>query len=390
MQAHAAAPFSRGDLVRLTRSEMLTAGGKNLAGAAKGQEFSVLSHDVQRNVTQVAFAQDDGTLTAVALPADALEAAPRDGWTDLLQGAEAFRDGRWEDVRRVLPRAAQDAQYKALATAVSARVLGALASAASAARSPAGRPAFSTALQTMRDTAAQLAQLGHLSLALPFDEGVDRLGVQVLGAGSPLPPSKLDRADLSKRVASSNLAVIRTRQSLGSRRLQEAARHIAAGLSAEPARPELKTLQGRVQKEIEEADSRFADAERMRHFEKGAIHALTAIEMGLKKCADHPKLLALKKEMSAAFEERTAPPVTPAFLTAAKAKSSAQVLEEGHRLYTTRCTECHDLELLDSRSIAGWQRAVASMAGRAKLTDAQQARILDYLTAAQSGMEGEK
>ncbi len=124
----------------------------------------------------------------------------------------------------------------------------------------------------------------------------------------------------------------------------------------------------------------------MRHFNKGEVHALTAIEHGLKLCADHPQLVALKKEMSTAFEERTSPPVTPAFLAAAKVSTSSSALTEGHKLYTTRCTECHDLELIDSRGMSGWQKTVAGMSRRANLTDAQQARILDYLAAAQNSV----
>jgi hypothetical protein len=94
--------------------------------------------------------------------------------------------------------------------------------------------------------------------------------------------------------------------------------------------------------------------------------------------------------MQGVFEERTSPPVTPAFLTAAGSGASMNVLEEGRNLYTTRCTECHDLELLDSRSMTGWQKAVAGMAGRAHLTDAQQAKVLGYLAAAQTGLDGGK
>ena len=124
----------------------------------------------------------------------------------------------------------------------------------------------------------------------------------------------------------------------------------------------------------------------MRHFNKGEVHALTAIEHGLKLCADHPQLLALKKEMSSAFEERTSPPVTTAFLAAAKVSTPLAALTEGHQLYTTRCAECHDLELIDSRGMGGWQKAVAGMSRRANLTAPQQARILDYLAAAQNSV----
>jgi cytochrome c5 len=58
-------------------------------------------------------------------------------------------------------------------------------------------------------------------------------------------------------------------------------------------------------------------------------------------------------------------------------------LEEARKLYTARCTECHDLELLDSRSMDGWSRAMASMGGRAHLSDGQRGKILEYLAAAQ-------
>jgi predicted secreted protein len=58
------------------------------------------------------------------------------------------------------------------------------------------------------------------------------------------------------------------------------------------------------------------------------------------------------------------------------------MLVEGHRLYTTRCSQCHDLEMLDSRSAGGWKDEVAGMAGRAKIDTTQQATIVQYITAA--------
>jgi hypothetical protein len=159
------------------------------------------------------------------------------------------------------------------------------------------------------------------------------------------------------------------------------------GLKAEPARPDLKLLQARIQEDLKEAEERYEAAESMRRFEKGAVHALTALEHGLKRSADHPKLLALKKDMQALFEERTAPPVTPQLISAAGSTAAAKALEEGHRLYTTRCTECHELELLDSRSIPGWRTAVSGMARRANLSAAEESRILEYLTVAQNGLQ---
>jgi cytochrome c1 len=227
----------------------------------------------------------------------------------------------------------------------------------------------------LRDAAEQLAKLGQLCLALPLDEGADKLGASV--------PSKLDRADLAKRVAISNIAVARSRQAVAVHRLNEAAKVIEEGLQAEPGRPELVALQPKVKKDFEEATSRYQDADKMRHFNKGEVHALTAIEHGLKIAVDHPQLLALKKEMSGAFEERTSPPVTPAFLAAAKVSTPAPALTEGHQLYTTRCTECHELELIDSRGMSGWEKAVSGMSRRAGLKGDEQQRILDYLAAAE-------
>ena len=377
----AAASFARGETVRLIRSEMLLFKGENFLGAPKGQEFPVLQHDAGKRLVYVAFFKADGTLIAVTLPADALEASPPDGWRDLLRGVESFRDQRFDEARQLLARAAQDPQQKALAATIAARA-NAAATMAAQARGGSGRPAFISALQGLRDTAEQLSKLGQLCLALPLDEGGDRLAAGLEGA----PASKLDRDDLTKRVTISSRAVPRARQAVALHRLNEAAKIIAEGLQAEPARPELKALQGPVQKDLDEATSRYQDADKMRHFNKGEVHALTAIEHGLKLCADHPQLIALKKEMSSAFEERTSPPVTPAFLAAAKVSTPASALTEGHKLYTTRCTECHDLELIDSRGMSGWQKAVAGMSRRANLNDAQQARILDYLAAAQNSV----
>ena len=153
-----------------------------------------------------------------------------------------------------------------------------------------------------------------------------------------------------------------------------------------PARPELKFFQVKVQKDLEETAQKYADADRMRNLTRGTPHALTALEMGLKLCVDHPQLIALKKEMSVAFEERTSPPVNAAFLTAAGG-GDARLLAEGHSLYTNRCTECHDLELVDSRSMSGWQQTVAGMSRRAGVNAEQQTRILDYMTAAQKVVE---
>jgi hypothetical protein len=381
-----AAVFSQGDAVRLTRSETLMFNGKKILGAPKGQEFRVLKHDAGRGQVFVAFYKGDGTLIAVSLPAEALETSPPDGWTDLLCGVEAFCDQRYDQSRRLLARAAQVPEYRSLAGTIAARTTGATNAVALArANTPQGIQAFAATLQALRDVAVQTANSGFLCIALALDEGADHLATQVPG-GQPV-PTKLSREDLSKRVSISNQAVARCRQAMAQHRMMEASKCIEDGLAAEPGRLELKTLQVRVEKEIKNAVESYEAANRMKRFEKGAIHALTALDRGLKYCADHPKLLALKQEMSSLFEERTSPRVTAALLKAAGKEGAAAALEEGRSLYVNRCTECHELELLDSRTVSAWREAVSSMARRANLDGAQQTRIVEYLTAAQRGMD---
>jgi hypothetical protein len=387
--ASGALGFSQGDSVRLTRSETLMFNGKTFLGAPKGQEFRVLKHDAARGQVFVAFYKEDGTLIAVSLPAETLEASPPDAWTDLLCGVEAFRDQRYEQSHRLLTRAAQNTEYRAVAATILARTRGSTnAIALAKSNTPSGLQAFAATLQALRDIAAQMANAGQLCVALALDEGTDRLAAQAPGVQPA--PTKLAREDLGKRVAISNRAVARSRQAIAVRRMMEASKYIEEGLLMEPGRPELKTLQARAEKEIKDAEESYEAANRMRRFEKGAIHALTALDRGLKYCADHPKLLVLKHEMAALFEERTSPRITAALLKATGKESSAAALEEGRSLYVNRCTECHELELLDSRTVSGWREAVAGMARRANLDGAEQARIVEYLSVAQRGMDSER
>lgn len=380
----AAAALAPGDFVRVTKSEMLMFGNKNFLLAPKGQEFTVLKHDAIQKRVYVSFLKDDNTLVAVTLPDTTVEPAAASASQDLLKGMEAFRDQRYDEAKRLLARAAQDKQTAALATALSARINGALAGAAQGrSGTPAGKAAFATTLQGLRDTAEQLNKAGMPSLALALDDGADRLG----GAA---PAPKLDRADIAKRAAISQRSVMRARQAIGLKRLVEAGKAIEEGLRAEPAQPDLKAFQPRVQRDLDEAQSLYTTANKVRRFEGGVIHALSAIDDGLKLCTDHAKLRELRKELNASFEERTSPPVTPAFLAAAKVSTPRQALEEGRRLYTNRCTECHDLEMLESRSVSAWEKMVAGMSRRANLTEAERARIMDYLAAAQKTVESGK
>ncbi len=358
-QSHAAG-FAPGDGVRLTKGEMLLFKGEKFQPAGKGQEFTVLKHDAAQHLVFVSYLKEDSSLVAVTLPDDALEPSPPNAWSDLVKGSEAFRDQRPEEAKRLFQRARQDSAQQALATTIAT--------------------ATAAGSQAVRNLAAQLATSGLPSLALPLDQGADRLA-------SPT-PTKLNRDDLAKRVALSKNAFMWARQSIGRHRLVEAAKHLENGLRAEPAHPEMKRLQAKAKRDTDEAQVLLETATRMRRFEKGAIHAMSAIDDGLKLCADHAGLRALRQEMAAQFEERTSPPITPAFLAAVKAKGAGDALAEGRKLYTTRCTECHDLEMLDTRNLGGWDKAVAGMARRANLKGGEQARILEYLRAALTAVEG--
>lgn len=381
-----AAGFVRGDVVKLKRGETLMLNGKKFQQASKGQEFSVLKTDLA-NVF-VAYTKEDGSIVAPTLPGEAVEPGAPDGWSDVVAGTEAFREQRWDDAKRLLARAGADAAQKQLAGAILARVQGALTagttlrSLASDPRAATAQKAFVTTLQTLRDTADQLNTTGRVSLAVAIDEGTDRLATAVLGA-TAAPVSKIDRATLGPRAAAVQKAVARARQSIGQHKLVEASKLIEEGLAAEPNRVELVAFQTKIKKDLEEADYLYKTADSMRSRGlKGVVHALSALEDGLKLCNDHAGLRELRKQMQAQFEERTSPLVDAAFMAKAKSPGAEKSLNEGRELYVNRCAECHDLEMLDSRGYSGWERTVGGMARRAGLDGGEQAKIMAYIAAA--------
>jgi hypothetical protein len=389
LPAAPAAPFTTGELVRLTRGVMVQFNGKDLAGAGKGQVFTVLKHDGALKAVFVGFVNKDGALVAVSVPAESLESVPPTPWVDLAASADAFRDGRYAEMKLRMARAAKDPELAPLVSPMFVQMNGAITASgllrsSDSAKQSAVAPAVARAFGELRETAAKLEGLGYPSLALALDQGTDRLAAQ--SPAVPVPPTKLSRDAVAGTVAAAQLSMTKARQAIALNRGLEAVGLLEDGLKAEPARPDFKAMRAKVQKDIAEAGDRCNDADSMRRFPKGAVHALTAIEMGLKLCSDHPRLRALRKEMEAQFEERTAPPVTAEFLANAGGKGSAETLKAGHKLYTSRCTECHELELLDSRSIGGWRTAVSGMAGRAHLNEADQGRILEYLTVAQRSL----
>lgn len=56
-------------------------------------------------------------------------------------------------------------------------------------------------------------------------------------------------------------------------------------------------------------------------------------------------------------------------------------LEEGRRLYVTRCSNCHPLHKPSEYTTARWDTLLTKMAPRAHLSDAQKEQIRAYLTA---------
>ena len=178
-------------------------------------------------------------------------------------------------------------------------------------------------------------------------------------------------------------AIARARQSIGQHKLIEASTLIEEGLEAEPNRAELVALQAKVNKDLEHANYLYQTAESMRsHGLEGVVHALSALEDGLKICRDHAGLRELRKQMQAQLEERTSPVVNAAFMAKAKGSNVEKALHEGRELYVERCTECHDLQMLDARGYSGWERAVNGMARRAGLEGGEQAKIMAYIAAA--------
>lgn len=400
---HAAPVFGGGDLVRLVRKETLQFRGEPFLAAPKGQEFSVFKHEPGKGVVFLAFVQKEGEVIAVTLPEDALELVPPDGWAFLLKGSQAFREQRFDDSKRLLAKASQDVSYRELAASVLARI-DALANSAvqvlqvdgdqSLKAAPelfvqkqaAVQKNFLDAVTNAREMSLALYSRGFSSLAFAVDEGTERLAARVRAgktgdAPKPeIPPARVPREELSAKARQAAFAVVRCRQAMAVRRMVEASSYIDEGLRAEPARPELKAMQSKVQEEIRDAEDRYNAAQSNR--KRNLPQALLALERGLKTCADLPALLSLREELSGALEEKTAPPVTPAFLSAAKTSTAAAVLEQGRTLYVSRCNQCHDLEMLDSRSPSAWKSEVSSMARRAKIDDAQQSLIMQYLTAA--------
>ena len=427
LKAGLLAIFVPGDLVRLTRNESLLFKGEYFLGAPKGQEFTVFKQERPKAPVFVAFIQPDASVIAVTLPEDALEVVPPDAWIFIKRSVDAFRDQRVDEARKGLLALSKDADYRPLASSLLTRVDAVVTAAKPALnvmaevrlaqasieqkRRAAGGTAeveaqlkplqelqalklssaqkpFMDSLSKLRETPQELVRLGYSSLALSFDEGLDRFAQGILGglADATAPwASKVDRPQLQAKVNRAAFLLVRSRQAMGVKRMMEASGYLKEALEAEPAHPVLKALHAKVEESLKDAEDRYQAANANRSG-KNLQHGLLALERGLKICADYPKLVALKKEMSQAVEAGASPPVSAEFLAAAKSSVAKDKLEEGRTLYVTRCAECHDLEMLDSRSVSGWKSMVSKMAGKAHLKGNQEQLIMEYLTAAKEAV----
>jgi cytochrome c1 len=80
------------------------------------------------------------------------------------------------------------------------------------------------------------------------------------------------------------------------------------------------------------------------------------------------------------------PEVSPALISNAHSDHvDAGQLQNGRRLFTSRCLECHNLPPVAKYSRNEWPHLVSRMSGRANLSAPEQAAIVAYLRAASVG-----
>jgi mono/diheme cytochrome c family protein len=78
-----------------------------------------------------------------------------------------------------------------------------------------------------------------------------------------------------------------------------------------------------------------------------------------------------------------APPVTPAMVSAASG-ASAEILNEGRRIFAGPCTACHAPDPVSRYSLVEWRAVVDEMAPRTKLDAGRRGALLAYISAAKT------
>jgi len=77
--------------------------------------------------------------------------------------------------------------------------------------------------------------------------------------------------------------------------------------------------------------------------------------------------------------ERNEHPVVP--VAPASPAVSAEILEAGRLVYTTKCSKCHATKPVENWTVDGWQPILKSMIPKAKLDSVQSAQVTAYVKA---------
>lgn len=106
-----------------------------------------------------------------------------------------------------------------------------------------------------------------------------------------------------------------------------------------------------------------------------------------KKSAVFLGLGLMLASVSCETTQQQRPEITPAVLAAgAKHGAGERELANGREIFATRCTQCHRMQPVGEFSTATWAEIIARMSPRSKLSDAERADLLAYVTAARETM----
>ncbi len=72
---------------------------------------------------------------------------------------------------------------------------------------------------------------------------------------------------------------------------------------------------------------------------------------------------------------------TPAPDSTTVAMPDAALVEAGKTVYTTKCTKCHALKVVDNYTVEKWTGILQSMIPKAKLDETESAQVTAYVTA---------
>ena len=68
-------------------------------------------------------------------------------------------------------------------------------------------------------------------------------------------------------------------------------------------------------------------------------------------------------------------------LSVAAVSTDPVVIEAGHAIYTTKCTKCHALKVVDNYTTDRWTGILKSMIPKAKLDDTESGQVTAYVMA---------